>query len=132
MVITHLHGSHKIIPFPGQSADRITSHSSGLQIHFNATAPVTINLRMTISPMYILPLNIFLFFWGEDLEGFFFFFVLTYYVWFLYTVFFFWIDFLFYFMIILHFHPISILWLILYKTKKIIILHITQIQFTFL
>lgn len=36
-LLTHLHGSHKIIPLPGQSSERITSQSSELQIHFNAS-----------------------------------------------------------------------------------------------
>lgn len=57
----HLHGSHNIIPLPGHSAGRITSHSVGLQIHFNGTsvlAAINVSITTTKSPMYMLPFNI--------------------------------------------------------------------------
>lgn len=36
--LQHLHGSHTMYPFPGQSSGLIMSHSSGLQTHLSAKA----------------------------------------------------------------------------------------------
>lgn len=47
-ILTHLHGSQSVMPLPGQSDDRTTSQSSGLQTHFRA--PAARNCITTISP----------------------------------------------------------------------------------
>lgn len=47
---TYLHGSHTMYPLPGQSSDRIKSHSCGLHTHLIACATLSLPLRLLPAP----------------------------------------------------------------------------------